>query len=491
MKHVLISISFFLISLTSFSQSITGQLTDKNTGKAVQYATIKTGKHSGVISNEEGYFTINNEGSKTKTITISCLGYQEKTISIEDIKALNFIIPLEEAINQLNEVYISNRVPNADSIMARVRAKISENYSNELNKYSIFHRITEAVDFKSLDFEIEKASHVNKQKLKEANDELNALSKKIRESDMIEFTDFKGELYSLNKDSTKLVVNKATKLMDFKNDFSVDDIQEKAQKIMLTYLDTTKTYKLKTGIFKIKDSLSLKDEDFKEDNENEFKISYLNTKTRSLLKHAQFYKNAFLNKLLDASLYDYNFEDITSNNGDLTYIISFEPRKGKAKYTGKLFVSDDTYAITRINYNYFKNRHGEKVNLKLILGIKYIADVSEGMFLFEKNDDNKYQPKYIKQITGSYFYVNRDLKFIENSKAKNKIGISFKIEGENISKEELLFTAHSNLSLSDITAVKQAKVAPIEILSKYEETLWENEDTLEPLQEMKDFRVEE
>lgn len=491
MKHVLFSISFFVISVITFSQNITGQLIDKNTGEVVQYATVKTGKYSGVISNEEGYFTINNEGSETKTITISCLGYQEKTISIEGIKALNFIISLEEAINQLNEVYISNRVPNADSIMARVRAKISENYTHELNKYNIFHRSTESVDFKNLDFEIEKASHVNKQQLDDANDELNALSKTIRESDMIEFTDFKGELYNFNKDSSKLVVNKATKLMDFKNDFSVDDIQEKAQKIMLTYLDTTKTYKLKTGIFKIEDSLSLKNEDFEEDKKNEFELGHLNKQTRGLLKGSQFYENSFLSKLLNPDYYDYTFEDITFNNSELNYVISFTPRKGKAKYTGKLFVSDDSYAVTRVNYNYYKNRHGEKVNLRLILGIKYIANVSEGMLLFEKNAENKYQPKYVKRTTGSYFYVNRDLKFIENSKARNKIGISFKIEGDNKSKEELLFTAHNRLSLSDFVAVKQAEVTPIEILSKYEGTLWENEETLEPLGEMKAFGLGE
>mgnify|MGYP000173919412 CR=1 FL=1 len=40
----------------------------------------------------------------------------------------------------------------------------------------------------------------------------------------------------------------------------MDDIQEKAQKIVLSYLDTTKTYKLKSGMFKIEDSLSLKED---------------------------------------------------------------------------------------------------------------------------------------------------------------------------------------------------------------------------------------
>lgn len=486
-----ITLVLLLASFSVLSQNITGKLLDKNTKKPIPFATIKTGEYSGVISNEEGYFTINTEDNNSKTVTISCLGYQNKILSIQEIKNLNFLIALEEAVNQLNEVFISNKKPNADSIIAKVKLKIADNYDSNLNKYNIFHRTTDYVDFKSLDFEIEKASHFKKKNLEAVNTNLEALSKKIKESDMKHFTDFKGELYSLNKDSSKIMVSKATKLMDFKNDFSVDDIQEKAQKIMLTYLDTTKTYKLKTGIFKIEDSLSLKSDDFKEDNDNQFELSYLNKETRSLLKHGQFYKNAFLNKLLNSDLYDYTFENVTYNNGDLTYIISFEPRKGKAKYTGKFFISDDTYAITKVDYTYYKNRHGEKLNLRLILGIKYIANISEGTILFEKNTNDKYQPKYIKRTSGSYFYVNRDLKFIENSRSRNKVGFSFKIEGDNQNKEELLITATNKLTFLDFQAERQAEKAPITILSKYEKTTWENEETLEPLQEMKAFNVEE
>lgn len=491
MKHLITLILICSCYFSSFSQNITAKLVDKNSKKPIQYATIKTGAYSGVISNEEGYFTITSNNDMLKTVVISCLGYQTKTVSIQDIKSLNFLIELDEAINELNEVYLSNKTPNADAIIAKVRANISKNYSNELNTYNIFHRNTESVDFKSLEFEIEKASHVKKQSIEAANTELNSLSKKVRESDMIEFTDFKGEIYNLNKDSSKLVVNKVTKLMDYKNDFSVEEIQEKAQSIMLTYLDTTKTYKLKTGIFKIEDSLSLKSDDFKEEDTNELKLSYLNNEAQSLLKRGQFYKNSFLNYILNPDYYNYTFETIAYNNYELTYIISFEPRKSKAKFTGKLYISDDTYAVTRVNYNYYKNRHGEKVNLKLILGVKYIANVSEGMLLFEKNSNNKYHPKYIKRTTGSYFYVNRDLKFIENSKAKNKIGISFKIEGNNKTKEELLFTANNTLSLPDFAAIKQEKITPVTLLNKFEKSQWENEETLEPLQEMKSFEVKE
>ena len=491
MKKINVLLIFFFSSLYLFSQNITGRLVDKATGKPIPYATVKTGLHTGVISNEEGYFTVNFEDSKNKTIVISCMGYKEKTLSILDIESLNAVIPLEESVNELQMVFISNTTPNADSIMAMVRKKVPTNYSNTLNTYRVFQRSTDWVNFKSLNFEIEKATHVKKQQLNAANTDLNGLSKKARESDMLQFTDFKGVFYNLDKDSSKLVVDKVTKLMDFKNDFSLDEVQEKGQNIMLKYLDTTKTYKLKTGIFKIEDSLSLKSDDFEKNMNYEFELDYLNGMTRGLVKHGQFYDNSFLNKILNPDYYTYTFINTTFNNNQLTYVISFTPRKAKAKFSGKLFVSDDSHAVTRIDYSYYKDRHGEKINLKLILGVKYIANLSEGLILFERGRDSIYFPKYIKQTTGSYFYVSRDLKFIENSETKNKIGFSIKIEGNNKSKVELLVTENSNLTLNDFAAIEQAKVAPFERLSKYEDRIWKNDETLEPLSEMKDFKVED
>ncbi|WP_298239030.1 carboxypeptidase-like regulatory domain-containing protein [uncultured Algibacter sp.] len=491
MKKTILLTIFIFSFFSAISQNLTAKLIDKNTKNPIQYATIKTGEYSGVISNEEGYFSINYEKDKLKSVTISCLGYQNKTLSIQDIRSLNFVITLDEAVNKLNEVYISNSKPNADSIIARVKARINKNYDNNLNKYTIFYRTTDYVDFKSLDFKIEKASHFKKQSLEEANTNLSALSNKIKVSDIKSFSDFKGELHCFNSDSSKLIINKATKLLDYKNDFSIDDIQKKAQKIVLTYLDTTKTYKLKTGLFKIEDSLSLKNEDFKQEENNEYEIKHLNHNTRRLLKRSQFHKNSFLNTILQTDLYKYMFEDFTYNNGELTYIINFTPRKGKAKYSGRLFITDESYAITRVNYTYYKNRHGQKLNLRLLLGIKYIANVSKGTLIYEKNSRSKYHPKYLKRTTGSYFYVNRDLKFIENSPAKNKIGFSFKIEGDNRNKEELLFTSNNKLELADFKAIKQDSIITYKKLNKFEKTIWENEETLEPLKEMKDFKVGE
>jgi len=481
-----ITLLSLLVSFSVLSQSITVRLIDKNTKQPIPYANIKTGAYAGVISNDEGFFTISSEDD-TKSIIISCMGYENRALTVKEIKRLNFIIELQQAINQLDEVFISTTAPNADTIIARVKAKLADNYNFNLQQYNMFKRSTDHVDFKSLEFEIDKASNVKRKQLEGVNTSLTALANQVKNSNMVQFTDLKGTMFTLNKDSIKLDIEKATELLDTNNNFSVDNIQEKMQNIILTYLDTTKTYKLKTGLFKIEDSLSLNDDDFKENDSNEFTVSYLNNQTKSILKQSQFYENSLLNKILNPNLYDYSIDDVGYNNGELTYIVLFKPRKGKAKYAGKLYITDDTYAITRADYSYYKNRRGQKFNLRLLIGVKYIENVSKGTIIFEKDSSNLYHPKYIKHTYGSYFYVSRPLKFIENSSERNKVSFDFTIEGDNSTKEELLITGQNKLTLLDFQAERQAEKTPIIKLNRYEKTIWDSEGVLEPSLEMKAF----
>jgi hypothetical protein len=485
MKYIFTFI-FFLFGATVLAQTITAKVIDKNTEDVIPYANIQTGKNAGTISNDEGFFTIDAADS-LKTVTVSCMGYENKVLSIQQIKDLNYEIVLSESINQLNEVFISNKALDANTIIAKVKSMRYDNYNYNLNKYNVFYRTTDHIDFKNLEFEIDKASDVKRKQLKDVNTSLDALANKIRTSNMVQFADLKGKVYTLHKDSIKIEVEKATELLNSKNDFSIENIQEKTQNIILKYLDTTKTYKLKSGVFKLEDSLALNDEELKEAYDNKYNVSGLNSETKALLNRAYFFKASFLDEILDTELYEYFFDGVGYNNDKLTYSITFIPKKSKAKYTGRLLIADEMYAITQIDYKYYNDRYGQKVNLKFLLGVKYIANVSEGTILFKKDSSRTYHPQYIKHITGSYFYVNRPLKFIENSNKRSKISFDFKIEGQDLIKEELLITAHDKLTIIDFKRVQQAKKIPVRILSKYEKTIWDNAEILEPTQEMKDF----
>jgi len=220
MKYSIILFCIFAHAI-AFSQSITAKLIDGETKLPIPYANIKTGEYSGVISNDEGFFAV-SYSEDSKTISISCMGYKSEDLSIEEIKALNFIIPLEQAINQLSEVYLSNSRPNVDSIIARVKTNLNKNYNYKLNAYSVFHRTSDRVNFKKLEFEIDKASHVKKKQLDGVNLSLTNLANQVKSSNMVQFADFKGQLYALNKDSIKVTIEKATELLDHKNDFSIE-----------------------------------------------------------------------------------------------------------------------------------------------------------------------------------------------------------------------------------------------------------------------------
>lgn len=485
-------LSMLLATMFVCSQNITAKLIDTNTGKPIPFAAIKTGEFNGVISNEEGYFTI-YDIAQNQQVTISCLGYTNKTLSVQEIKTMHFIIPLEEAINELRTVYISNKKPNADSIIARARQNLSKNYTTNFYKHDIFSRETAYMDFDRLDFEIEKASHVKKKNLEQANRSLDSLSKAIINSKTKHFKDFKGVLFMGDSSNTKLTVSKATELLDQKNDLSIEEIQTKTELVILKYLDTTLTYKLKTGLFKIEDSLSLNDHDKNEtaENKNEYEVKNLKEQTTAFLKHAQFYDNAFLSKILDADLYDFRFQDISYFNNELIYIINYTPKRSKAKYTGTLYITNDTYAITRMNFKFAEGKRGEKFNLKFLLGVKYIENMRKGTIIYQKDSLNTYQPQYINFEEGRYFYVSRPLKFIENSPRKNKTGFDFTIAGNIMNKQELLLTAHTKINLTDFKTVTETKTVPYITLHSYDASIWKDNQTLEPLEEMKDFKGED
>ncbi|WP_100615639.1 carboxypeptidase-like regulatory domain-containing protein [Confluentibacter citreus] len=492
MKHRLLFICIIIGFQSLLAQNITAKLIDKTTKVPIPFATIKTGEYSGVVSNEEGYFTINPKSLENTNILISFMGYGSKTLTIADIKNLNYIIELEPAINQLDEVYLSNKKPNIDSIIARVKRHAPKNYNTDLRQYDIFRRVANYMDFENLNFEIDKASQVKKQQLDKVNTDLRALTNAIMTSNTVQFVDFKGTLYTQAKDSTKLIVSKATQLLDHSKDFSIDNVQERAKNIMLRYLDTTKTYKVKTGLFKIEDSLSFEEmnKEQKKPKKDEFETNQLKGATKGLLRFTKFYDNSFLMNVLNPRLYEYTIDDITIYNQQLTYVISYQPRKGKAKYSGKLYVTDGDYAITKVTYSYFENRHGSKVNLKFLLGVKYEENLSSGLVLFQKQSDSTYQPKYINHESGSYFYVSRDLTLIQNSKDRFKLSTDFTIEGSNRTKEELLITATKATTLNDYNNIKQQKKTPYQTLTKFDNTIWGSDETLEPLQEMKAFGSE-
>lgn len=254
------------------------------------------------------------------------------------------------------------------------------------------------------------------------------------------FTDVLSDLYIKSDYKSKMGVKKATKLKDVKNNLNLETIQSKVSHIVLQHLDTTKTYKLKTGWFKVEDSLSLKKikkvaKDSEDNNFESFKSDNLN-----IIKEHLFENQSLLDFVLDTRSYHYELTNVTTIDDQLVYIINFKPRKNKAKFQGTLYIAEEDYAILKLDYSYAEGKIGEKLNLKFLFGVKYIEIVSKGTVIYKKSAENKnYYPYYVNHESGRYFYAHRPFKLIENSDfSKNKVAFDVTLEGTIVKRQELM-----------------------------------------------------
>ena len=496
MKLFILWIGILLCSIPTFSQQIKGQIIDAKTSEPVAFATIQFDEDKGVVSNMEGFFSLSSdELNMDSKLTISFMGYQTQILTVEKLKSHNNIIKLIEAVNQLNTVYVTNKLPRVDSIMARVNRNLKKNYHTSNVKHSLFSRETSFFKASNLVVDIEKSSNFNKKQLESSNRQFKELTDQIVNNPPTQtFTDVLLDMYQNSEGKHKIEVLKATKLKDRKNSLSLEIIQERVTNIVLQHLDTTKTYKVKTGWFTVEESLSLKKskEDKKKDlDDNSFEslksdhISYLN-------EHL-FENNSLFEFVLDTDIYDYQLKNTTTIDDQLVYIINFEPRKNRAKFNGVLYVADEDYAILKLDYGFAEGKVGEKLNLKLLLGVKYVENVNKGTVIYKKNiDDAIYYPYYINHESGQYVYAHRPFKFIENSdNSKNKVAFDATIEGSIIQKYELMSLDFKSIEESTFNNISEDKNVNFIQLKQYDPTIWKDYTIMEPLEELKKFKVEE
>ncbi len=487
--NTIIFIFFFVCTSFLNAQYIKGKIVDRESEAGVPYATIQITPTYGTITNEEGSFSIKIPENNKDSLLISSMGYAQRTIPMSDITQ-NLIIYLDPAVIALDEVLLRNTMPTAEEIIREVRAAYPSNYVTSDQKYQIFFRGTSYMNFDKLDASIEKASQVGKREVAQASERLEALTANIMSSRMIEFEDYNGHILIKDKDSSKLRVDRATRLIDSKKDFSIENVQKKAQKIILQYLDTTSTYKLKSGLFKIEDSLSLKEDDFVKEKKNEFSGKGLKSTVSRVLKGSQLYESSFIDKITDRDLYRFTLEGASYFQEKPIYVVTFRPKRAKAKFSGTLYISATDYAILKTDYAFSEGKEGRKFNMKLLLGIKYIENINLGTIIFKIRQDGKYHPFYIKKEIGNYVYLHRPLKFIENNNERNKVIFDFTIEGSGREKKELLILSTQAMDQNEYSNFEEKEKIPYTLLKQFEPSIWQNNQIIEPLEELKNFKVD-
>lgn len=500
--------TFFILILfhTGFAQNIRGKIIDSKTGESIPYANIKVNESENLVSNGEGYFTLSENNSRDETLlTVSYLGFVNQQLSVAQLKKLDFTIKLLAGIYELNDVAVSNIKPNPYEIMANVKANLSRNYttSEKGSKEMFFFRKSNYFNPSIIDVEINESTGFSKQALSKVNNDLQSFSTKLISKPPVSFTDVLCNYYSVKTKkadkfvfTSKLDVLKATILKNEGESTSLDDLEKTAKNLMLQHLDTTKYYRFKSGLVGSRDTISLrKDFNRKKKTGVNIEVNSQLTATKSSLNSFMYQNNLLNNKKFDfiqkPELYDYTFEGTTyTNQNEFAYVLTFKPRKRKAMYVGKLYISETDYAVLRADYVLDEGEKVSNFNMKFLLGIKVSENVSKGTIIYKKRaEDDNYYMQYAATESGNYFYLNRPLKLIELAKGeKDVLALDFKMEANMRNKTEFLNMSRSEISKEAIAKVKEKDFKYINIKS-YDPKMWKDYNAIEPLQEMKQFKA--
>ena len=159
------------------------------------------------------------------------------------------------------------------------------------------------------------------------------------------------------------------------------------------------------------------------------------------------------------------------------YVISFTPKKSKAKFSGKVYIDPTDFTFKKVIYTYADGKRGEHMNLKWAFGIKYAENERNSVLFYEKEKTGKVYTSYYKSSFKRYGYVNRPIKFIENSKEKEKVTFNIKIEALVSEKTETLLYNTKFIKKESIRSYKKGDVIRLkEYISKeeYELSNWKN-----------------
>ncbi|RZK04218.1 MAG: carboxypeptidase-like regulatory domain-containing protein, partial [Flavobacterium sp.] len=267
MHRTLLLLSVLLFQIAGFSQNITAKIVDAKTGESIPYANILVSGTENLITNEEGVFTVSDKNNDAVSLAVSYLGYVGQLLTVGDLKKQQGMIKLQPGVFELEDVDVNKIKPNANAVMAKVKENIKKNHGvrPEAMKKTLFMRDFGTFKPKKLDIEITKSTGFSKNALKEANADVASFTSKLMSNPPQEFTDVLANYYSgtvAGKEkpvfTNKLDVVKATKLKDENRAVSIDNMEKMAANIFLKHLDTTKYYRIKSGWFGSRDTISLR-----------------------------------------------------------------------------------------------------------------------------------------------------------------------------------------------------------------------------------------
>ncbi|MDG1398606.1 MAG: carboxypeptidase-like regulatory domain-containing protein [Polaribacter sp.] len=488
----LLKFLFFFGCFTIKAQTISGKIMNKTTLKPIDKVAIVTDLNRGSTSDKNGNYII--QINNIKSATFSSLGYETLTLDLNELKRLEFTIYLNEKVNELDEIQLNLAKISLDSLLIKTQKSMQKNYISGATKNHFYTREKSEINFKKLELELEKSTLLNKKNKKLAEKELEEYASKLKNSYPEFSTEFNGIISSKKTYSEKLKkklrINNTDSINGFtimtnNENITIKSAQKRLQNIVLKHLDSTKTYKISSGLFKIEDSLSLKKiikETDSLSNDNTFGINSVSYNFNEAHKNGLFFTKKNQYNFLNHKYYQHQLNTNEILDNKMYYAVSFAPNKSKSKFSGRILIDAQDYTVAKIEYSFADGKRGQNINLKWLLGLKVAENIKNVCVYYEKNMKNKVYLAYAKETLGSYAYVHRPIKFKENSKDNHKAKFDIKIEVDIKSTKEFLISKAYSIDDKKIKSLQKDDYAKRkEYLAKevYNKTKWKNGELIQ------------
>lgn len=501
--------TFLLFSTATFAQSVSGTLVDKSSNKTIPFATVQLGDNYGVVTNQEGDFSINISGfSEADSLVFSSMGYDRKSIALKDFEG--GWIYLSTNIEKLDEVLLLNKELTALEIMTKVNENLEKNYDFSLTKFTVFHRSKSTATPHQMAFDVKKADFIERKTLRQFNKTIDSLSKKNMGLKTSYYETYLANFAFGKEDSLKVHIEKATKLINERVSNNMEVLSKTVLENLVSKLQSSNTFSVRTGIIPIGDSLDLsKDFAVEENDVDSLKTESLGNNMENVLIKSLLASeggsisigtggtggSSFVsNYITEIDDYEYEIKDVSTFNGELIYIISFSPDSGlfsgNGIFTGTLYISADSFAVLKADYQLAEGEHGAKFNMKFLLGVKFNEKAKSGTLIYQKNGQHKYIPKYMRVSGEQYVYFSRNFVLKENDKNRNdriKLKVEFTMEADNSYDQEWLFIGPESILEKEFANFKENKGIPVQQLSAYTPEIWKEYNILAPTEAIREY----
>ncbi|MFY0627464.1 MAG: carboxypeptidase-like regulatory domain-containing protein [Reichenbachiella sp.] len=491
----LLSVIFFFVLLgkAALGQTLSGTLYDSETKEVLPFATISiANQYRGTVSNIEGRFVLDIKGTTlTDSIVFSYVGFETLRIAVSDISE-NETVYLKSATISLQEVQVLSKQLSAKDIVKLVYENYSLNHPSSSSKQEIFYHRFERTPF----------PEENRIKLKKTNfpgleeETFNELFEMIPD-EFVEYRDAQVELYCMEGKSKLLPIDGISM-----EEASQKDLQKEMEDKLGEFLnDIEKTkdeedvyYKFRSGIFAGKADLG-EDNDSTENIEDKDSLNYhLSTDyvkggIQSLLKNYAGVESKNLSFINSTGKYEYAIDEITVFNDLLVYRISFIP-KGKGPFEGTMFVTTDTYAIIKLDFEYAEGKETEKFQL---MGIGHAMNFKKGSVLFEKRDSS-YFVKYIYAEERESASIERKLSLMKKQKRflfdkeLNEFKIDMELYFDINNYWEMLVLDRTFIDESKFKSIDQPKKMLFKKKYAYSSEDWNNSTVIAPTKELEKYK---